>query len=54
MIKKPYLHEVNADGVIVYVYGNDDLDQICGQTFDFNTQTWVGYIGELPIKRDNN
>jgi probable HAF family extracellular repeat protein len=43
------LHEVNANGVITYVYGNNDLNQIVGQAFDFNTRRWVGYIGDLPI-----
>jgi len=48
-----YLHEVNADGVVTYVYGNNDLNQLVGTTYDFNTQRWVGFIGTMPIARDS-
>jgi len=44
-------HEVNADGVVAYVYGNNDFNQIVGQQFDFNTRRWVGYIGDLPLTK---
>jgi len=46
-----HLHEVNNNGVVTYVYGNNDLNQIVGQGFDFNTRRWVGYIGDLPITK---
>jgi hypothetical protein len=44
-----YLHEVNTNGFVTFVNGNNDRDQIVGDTFDFNTRRWVGYIGDLPI-----
>jgi probable HAF family extracellular repeat protein len=44
-----YLHEVNVNGDVTYVYGNNDLNEIAGDAYDFNTQRWVGYIGDLPI-----
>lgn len=48
-----YLHEVNSNGVQTFVFGNNDRDQIVGQAFDVNTRRLVGYIGELPLRRDN-
>jgi probable HAF family extracellular repeat protein len=46
-----YLHEVNVNGEATYVYGNNNLNQIAGDAYDFNTQRWVGYIGDLPITK---
>lgn len=45
---------IDIDGGIPYVNGNNDRDQLVGDGFDFNTQRWVGYIAELPLKRDND
>ncbi len=47
-----YLHEVNANGVVSFVNGNNDVNQIVGEAYDFNTERWVGYVGELPLPQN--
>jgi uncharacterized membrane protein len=34
------------------VFGNDDLNRICGETFDYNTGSFRGFIGTLPLKQN--
>jgi len=46
-----YFHEVNAGRIATYVYGNNDLNHIVGQGYDFQTQRAVGYIGDVPLSK---
>ncbi len=43
-----YLHEVNDQGQITVVNGNNNLNQVAGQTYDFTRRKWVGFAGTLP------
>lgn len=36
------------------VNGNNDLQQICGYTFDFSTGQYRGFIGTLPLQRNTH
>jgi uncharacterized membrane protein len=51
-----YLHEVNyLQGELVfplYVYGNNDLNQIVGTTYDPNSFKAVGYVATLPLQQN--
>lgn len=49
-----FLHEVNRYGVPTYVYGNNNLEQIVGETYDFDTGRIVGFVGTLPLVRNSH
>jgi hypothetical protein len=38
--------------VFAGVFGNDDLDRICGYTYDYDTGRFRGFIGTLPLKQN--
>ena len=40
--------------VFAAVNGNNDLQQICGYTFDSSTGLFRGYIGTLPLQRNTH
>lgn len=48
-----YLHELNSRGVVTFVDGNNDRNEIVGMGFDFSVGRWKGYIGRLPIHVTN-
>jgi uncharacterized membrane protein len=39
-------------GINGIVFGNDDLNRICGATYDYNTGLFRGFIGTLPLKQN--
>jgi len=49
----PKLSQVNDNGVITFVDGNNDRNEIVGMGFDFSVGRWRGYIGQLPIHIGN-
>jgi uncharacterized membrane protein len=38
--------------VYASVFGNNNLSQICGFTYDFKAQRYKGFIGDLPLQRN--